>query len=168
MEIVIYPSDYLVTRNKKIEAYTPEIASFVEEMFRVMEKSDGVGLAAPQVGWNVRLFILGIPDQGEMVKRVIWNPEIATYGEQIPTPEGCLSFPDIRAEIPRWTRARLVGQTPEGPLDLILSGFPAQAAQHEMDHLEGVLFIERMLPADRQRNDAAIRALADSALKHKK
>jgi len=169
MELAVYPSDYLVSKNKKIEKYTPEVAAKVAEMWAVMEATDGVGLAAPQVGWNVQLFIMGIPDvSGETVRRVVWNPTIETFGDQVPMMEGCLSFPGIRAQIKRWTHARLVGQTVDGQVDEVLAGLAAQAAQHEMDHLDGLLFIERMSPADRQRNEAAIRALAENTLRKKK
>lgn len=168
MELVVYPSDYLVSKNKKIEAYTPAIAEKVAEMWAVMEATDGVGLAAPQVGWNVQLFIMGIPTAGETVRRVVWNPQVETFGDQVPMTEGCLSFPGMRAEIKRWTHARLCGMTPEGPIEETLFGLGAQAAQHEMDHLDGLLFIERMTPADRQKNDPLIRALAESTLKKKR
>ena len=169
MELAIYPSDYLVSMNKKIEAYTPEVAAKVAEMWPVMESADGVGLAAPQVGWNVQLFIMGIPDSaGETVRRAVWNPTIKTFGDQVPMMEGCLSFPRSRAEIKRWTHARLTGQTVDGPIDEVLAGLAAQAAQHEMDHLDGILFIERMTPADRLKNEPLIRALAETTLKKKK
>lgn len=168
MELAIYPSDYLVSKNTKIEKYTPLVAEQVEQMWAVMEATDGVGLAAPQVGWNVQLFIMGIPTAGEMVRRVVWNPTVETFGDQVSMMEGCLSFPGIRAQIKRWTHARLIGQTVDGAIDEVLVGLAAQAAQHEMDHLEGLLFIERMSPADRQRNEPLIRALAEGTLKKKK
>lgn len=167
MELVTYPSNYLVAKNRPIDKYTPEIAAQVEQMWKVMHETDGVGLAAPQVGWNVRLFILGVPQNGEMIHRVIWNPKVETFGEQALMKEGCLSFPGIRAEIKRWTHARVLGQTPEGSIDEMLFGLAAQAAQHEADHLDGLLFIERMTPADRQKNEAALRALAEDSLKKK-
>jgi peptide deformylase len=168
MELVVYPSDYLVAHNQKIDVYTPDIKARVSQMWEVMEKSDGVGLAAPQVGWNVQLFILGVPDRsGEMIHRVVWNPRVETFGDQVPMFEGCLSFPGIRAQIKRWTHARLVGMTPEGPLDETLFGLAAQAAQHEADHLDGLLFIERMTSADRQKAEPILRALAEGTLKKK-
>lgn len=169
MELSIYPSSYLVAKNQPIEKYSDEVKEKVAEMWKVMASADGIGLAAPQVGWNVRLFILGVPgpNDGEVVHRVVWNPQIENSGEKIAMREGCLSFPKIHANIIRWTRTHLVGQTPEGKIDEVFTGLAAQAVQHEMDHLDGVLFIERMTPADRKMNDAAIRALADRTLKKK-
>jgi peptide deformylase len=169
MDLVLYPSNHLVAMNQTIPAYSADVAEQVAKMFKVMEKADGIGLAAPQVGWNVRLFILGVPgpNDGEVVHRVVWNPEIENSGDRIPMREGCLSFPKIFADITRWTRTHLIGHTLEGKIDEVFAGLAAQAVQHEMDHLDGVLFIERMTPADRRMNDAAIRALADRTLKKK-
>ncbi len=170
MELVVYPSNHLVAKNQKIDAWTPDIAARVAEMRKVMEKSDGIGIAAPQVGWNVQLFILGIPapNDGEVVTRVVWNPEVETSGDLVPMPEGCLSFPGIRASVPRWTRARLRGRTPEGLLDEVFVGVAAQAVQHEMDHIEGLLFIEKMTPADRMRVAPILRELAEKSFPQKK
>lgn len=162
MELAIYPSDFLVSRNQPIATFDAAVAARVKDMVEVMVASNGAGLAAPQVGWNVRLFILGVPgpNDGEAIERVVWNPTIQTSGDLVLMEEGCLSFPQIFARIPRWTRARLQGQTPEGAFDEVFTGFAAQAVQHEMDHLDGLLFIEKMSPADRQRIAPALRELA--------
>lgn len=169
MELLIYPNDRLVAKNQPISAYTPEVAENVAEMFKIMAAADGIGLAAPQAGWNVRLFILGVPGpkDGEVTHRVVWNPEIETFGDRVSMREGCLSFPKIHGNILRWTRTRLVGHTPEGRIDEVFTDLAAQAIQHEMDHIEGILFIERMTAADRRMNDVAIRELADRTLKKK-
>jgi peptide deformylase len=82
--------------------------------------------------------------------------------------EGCLSFPKIFAPVPRWTHARLTGKTPDGPIDEIFTGLAAQAVQHEMDHLDGILFIEKMSPADRQRIAPQLRELAAATLSRRK
>lgn len=170
MELVIYPSDVLVAKTKPIDAYTPDVASRVKEMFDIMAQHEGAGLSAPQVGWSARLFIIGIsgPNDREQVSRVVWNPSIETSGDMVLMEEGCLSFPNIFARVPRWTRTRLIGMTPSGPLDEVFTGFAAQAVQHEMDHLEGNLFIEKMSPADRQRIAPDLRELASRTLKPRK
>jgi len=163
MELVLYPSNHLVMKNERVDGWTPEVAERVDRMWKVMERTDGIGLAAPQVGWNVRLFILGVPgpNDGDVVHRVVWNPEVETSGDLVPMHEGCLSFPGIRADIPRWTRTRLLGMTREGPIDEVFVGLAAQAVQHEMDHIEGLLFIEKMTPADRMRVNPILRELAE-------
>jgi peptide deformylase len=154
MEILKYPDPRLCAWNAPLGAWTPEAAAKVEEMWKAMAHVDGVGLAAPQIGWNVRLFIMAIPDRetGETAERVVFDPKVELSGDFTPADEGCLSFPGMAAKIKRWTRAHLQGMTPEGPIDEALDGFPAQAAQHEMDHLDGILFIERMTPADKAAN----------------
>src|SRR5438876_997980 len=116
MQLAIYPSNHLVSKNQPISQYTPEIAEQIAEMWKIMEKTDGIGLAAPQVGWNVKLFILGVPGskKGEVIHRVVWNPEIENGGKRIAMREGCLSFPKIYAGIVRYTETHLTGHTPEG------------------------------------------------------
>lgn len=170
MELVLYPSDVLVGKNLPVSDYTPDVAAQVKEMFEVMGRVDGAGLAAPQVGWNVRLFIIGVPgpNDGESLQRVVWNPSVHPFGERVLMVEGCLSFPRIFAPVPRWTHARLTGKTPEGPIDEIFTGLAAQAVQHEMDHLDGILFIEKMSPADRQRIAPQLRELAAATLSRRK
>jgi peptide deformylase len=76
-------------------------------------------------------------------------------------PEGCLSFPGMNAIIQRHEEVRLVGEAPEGHVDEVLEGFNAQVVQHEMDHLEGILFVDRMTPADLRRNALALRGLEE-------
>lgn len=160
MEILKYPDEHLVALNVAFAKWMPEAAAKVEEMFRLTAAVGGVGLAAPQVGWNVRLFILAVPEKdGSLLRRVVFNPKVETGGARMWFDEGCLSFPGIYARIERWAEARLVGETPEGPIDETFGGMAAQAVQHEIDHLEGLLFIERMTPASRRRNDPYIKEL---------
>lgn len=152
MQILHYPDPRLTAKNLPLELWTEETASKVEEMRKVLGRVDGVGLAAPQVGWNVKLFILELFDKekGEQIEGVIFNPAIKHMGSLVPMKEGCLSFPGMWATIKRYERVELLGMTPEGPIDEVLTGFLAQAAQHEMDHLDGILFTERMTAADRK------------------
>lgn len=169
MHLLYYPSDALSARNHPIETYTPAVAAHVREMFGIMARAEGAGLAAPQVGWNVRLFIMGVPGPNDLeaVERVVWNPSIETSGDLVPMEEGCLSFPNIYGKVARWTRARLLGQTPEGPIDEVFTGFSAQALQHEIDHLDGILFIEKMSPADRRRISPQLRELTERSFDQK-
>jgi peptide deformylase len=161
VKILKYPDPRLTARNEAVGAWSSEVASKVEEMRKAMAEADGVGLAAPQIGWNVRLFILGIPNRisGEFEEGVIFDPALEMLGEKRVVSEGCLSFPGLPGRVPRHTRVRLTGKTPEGDLDEILEGLEAQAAQHEMDHLDSILFIDRMTAADRRVAEINIRAL---------
>jgi peptide deformylase len=163
MEIVYYPDPRLTAPNSMLGAWSENSSKKVEEMRSLVTRVGGAGLAAPQVGWNVRLFILSIAgNQGETRERVVFDPQITLLGERALMPEGCLSFPNVYGHIERSVRVRLVGETPEGRIDEVLSGFEAQAAQHEMDHLEGILFIEKMTPAERRQNAPFIRELEEN------
>lgn len=161
MEILYYPDPRLTFPNKPIGNWSAEAQTQVDEMRLLLARtSNGAGLAAPQVGWNVQLFILSIAGkEGETRERVVFDPVMTPIGGMVPMEEGCLSFPKMWATIQRFDRIRLQGKTPEGPLDEILIGFEAQAVQHEMDHLAGVLYIEKMTPADRQKNALILRQL---------
>lgn len=160
MEILYYPDPRLTQTNKLLGVWSPDAAAKVEEMRKLLAEVGGAGLAAPQVGWNVRLFILSMAGgEGETSERIVFDPTLTLIGDKIPMEEGCLSFPKMSATIERYERVRLIGKTSEGELDEVLIGFEAQAAQHEMDHLDGVLYIERMTPADRKKNAHVIREL---------
>lgn len=154
MDLILYPNPKLTAKNAAIEAYTPEIAEKVKLMIPIMQAKDGAGLAAPQVGWNVRLFVGNVSRVTEPPSlRIYYNPEIVTSGELLRAEEGCLSFPRLYAQIARYAQVEIKAQTPDGPVvELIENPFYARMIQHEMDHLDGMLFIERMTPADRQKN----------------
>lgn len=166
MEILKYPDPRLTAPNASIQVFGPEERAKVAEMFHLMSVGGGVGLAAPQVGWNVRLFILQLPEnppeQGgvsRMMSFVFINPSLELLGERVRLPEGCLSFPRIYADVERSARVRLVADTPGGKVDVTASDFPAQAIQHEFDHLEGVLFIDRMDAAERAKIEPQLEIL---------
>lgn len=163
LSILMYPNTLLVARNRPLDAYTPEIEGKVREMFALMYRHQGVGLAAPQVGWNVQLFILNLSGKESMKsqEQVIFNPIMTTNGCLEGHLEGCLSFPKMNATIERSTVCRIVGRSPAGIIDKEFSGFGAQAVQHEMDHLDGILFHERMSREDRIRNEPLLRAMVD-------
>ena len=124
----------------------------IEDMFETMAEYSGVGLAAPQVHHSIRLLVTeDIPDperEGELlaVRSAVINPEITFLtDEQIAYFEGCLSIPDLRGRVPRIRHIRLRGLDREGqPFDREVEGFPAVVVQHEVDHLNGVVFLDRM------------------------
>jgi peptide deformylase len=126
-------------------------------MIETMTEYHGVGLAAPQVHEGVRLFVAAIdpnadpagdeaPDPQPIEPLVVINPEIAVEGREVVEDwEGCLSVPDIRGRVPRAREVRLRAVDRTGrPLDLHLQGFTARVVQHETDHLDGILFFDRM------------------------
>jgi peptide deformylase len=125
----------------------------IDDMMDTMIEYHGVGLAAPQIHEGVRIFIgvLETPqaDNGndtEPEPIAIINPEITPVGDEtVEDWEGCLSIPDIRGRVPRWREIRLRGYNRDGGrIELSLRDFPARVAQHETDHLDGILFFDRM------------------------
>ncbi|MCY4510022.1 MAG: peptide deformylase [Acidobacteria bacterium] len=129
------------------EIGTPRIQRLIDDMFETMHDSRGIGLAGPQVHESVRLFVAGVDDpDGGMPPVVVINPEITPVGPAVEEDwEGCLSIPDIRGRVPRATKIRLRALDRHGrPLALTADGYPARVLQHETDHLDGVLFFDRM------------------------
>jgi peptide deformylase len=127
---------------------SPAVQKLIDDMMETMAEYHGVGLAAPQVHEDVRLFVALLDEDpdGKSEAAVIINPEIVANSSGIEEGwEGCLSIPDIRGMVPRYTDIRLLALDRTGrPIQLNLKNFPARVAQHETDHLEGVLFFDRM------------------------
>ena len=116
-------------------------------MFETMNDSRGIGLAGPQVHESIRLFVAGVDDpDGGMPPVVVINPEVTAIGSAVEEDwEGCLSIPDIRGRVPRAAKIGLRALDRRGrPLALTADGYPARVIQHETDHLDGVLFLDRM------------------------
>ena len=147
LEILKYPHPQLRAQNARIGVFDDTLKKHTDEMFEIMYQDDGVGLAAPQVGVNLRLMVFnesGVKGQGQEI--VLVNPKIiSTNDKKDEFEEGCLSFPEIYANIIRPTRVKIKAQDLEGKkFQLGLTGFPARIFQHEYDHLEGKLFHDRM------------------------
>ncbi|HOC69213.1 MAG TPA: peptide deformylase [Candidatus Hydrogenedentes bacterium] len=142
MNIVLYPDAPLRKKALRIEHFGPELARLAEEMVEIMMNSDGVGLAAPQVGISRQLLVLCEPESDPVC---LINPEIVemegnAYGE-----EGCLSLPGLYASVPRATRIRVLAQDCDGNHhEIEAHDFLARIIQHEYDHLQGIVFPERL------------------------
>jgi peptide deformylase len=139
------------------EIKSASVQRLIDDMIDTMVEYHGIGLAAPQVHEGVRLFVAvldsGSAADGEeaVVEPVaILNPEIAVVGDEVVEDwEGCLSIPDIRGRVPRARDIRLRAHDRDGRrIELDLHGYPARVAQHETDHLDGVLFFDRMRSFD--------------------
>ena len=126
----------------------PLVQKLIDDMIETMHEYHGVGLAAPQVHEAVRLFVALLDDDPDAKSEaaVIINPEIIGNGDAREEGwEGCLSIPDIRGMVPRLTDVTVRALDRNGrPIELRLKQFPARVAQHETDHLDGVLFFDRM------------------------
>jgi len=127
-----------------------EVARLAADMIETMMDAPGVGLAAPQVDAALRLIVFRVPaDRGEgetVATTVLINPVVEPLGEETALGwEGCLSIPGLRGLVPRYTRIRYRGVGLDGtPVEREASGFHARVVQHETDHLDGVLYIDRM------------------------
>jgi peptide deformylase len=122
---------------------TPQVQGLIKDMFETVLEYDGVGLAAPQVHASVRMVLLCLdPEEGFEV----WiNPVLTPFGqEELTTTEGCLSVPGLRGDVTRPAGVRVVGLNQNGErFEKTLTGFPAVVAQHECDHLDGVLYVDK-------------------------
>lgn len=141
-EIVLYPDAPLLQTAEPFDVIGPDVAILAKDMIDTMFAADGVGLAGPQIGIAKRIFVMCEPD-GE--PRCIVNPEILEKTGSELGEEGCLSMPKVYAQVPRATWLRLRGQDETGAeVEFEASGFAARIIQHEYDHLEGVLFPDRL------------------------
>jgi peptide deformylase len=147
-EVVQFPDPRLKLISKPITQITDEIRELAADMIEVMYDEPGIGLAAPQVGASVRLFVIDTEWSDEEVGRhplVVINPEISEREGRITWDEGCLSVPDYNAVVERDARITLRGLDLEGqPIVEHAEGLRAVCIQHEVDHLDGILFIDRI------------------------
>ncbi len=135
-----------------VEKDSPELQQLISDMFETMRSADGIGLAAPQVDVSIRLFVIDatpMADEDESVKdfiKVFINPKITVRnGGEVVLSEGCLSIPDIREDVRRFANIRIEYYDANFEFhDEEYTGFKARIIQHEYDHLEGILFTDRL------------------------
>jgi peptide deformylase len=162
--IVIYGHPVLRQKGARITTVTPEIRELAQDMIETMYDAEGVGLAAQQIGVPLQIAVVDVSEASEpgtylkvngedrelstLMPLVLLNPEVVPAGPRESDTEGCLSFPEIRAEINRPTAVVATVTTLEGETLVIeTDGLFARAIQHEVDHLNGILFIDRMSSA---------------------
>ena len=161
LEIVKYGDPVLRAKGALVPEVTDEIKKLASDMLETMRAANGVGLAAQQVGKAIQMTVIDVVNvddrpsamfvNGEQVAltehmpMVILNPELKLAQEQETASEGCLSFPEITAEITRASGVRCKGRLLDGrDIEFEAAGLLSRALQHEVDHLNGVLFIDRM------------------------
>jgi peptide deformylase len=146
--ILHYPDKRLREPGERIEAITPEIKQLIEDMAETMYAAPGVGLAAPQIGEKLQLFIVDVAEENQPSDlKVFVNPEILEREGKICWQEGCLSFPGVQEEVERAGHIRVKAQDKNGKwFEIEAEGLLAVAIQHEFDHLQGVLMIDHMGP----------------------
>ncbi len=168
LRIVDYPDPVLRRRAEEVDPSDARVRSVALRMIELMHEAEGVGLAAPQVGLSWRLFVTNA-GEADPVDRVFMNPVLritAPDGSRSPLElleEGCLSLPGIHVQVrrPRHAAIEAIGLDGE-PVSMAAEGFLARVWQHEFDHLEGVLLLDRMGPRDRLGNRRAIRDLEEA------
>jgi peptide deformylase len=176
LEVVKYGHPALRSKGRKIEKIDDSIRTLAEEMIITMYEEDGCGLAAHQVGRSIQMAVIDVmpafedrPSRAWMNGReleleslmplVMINPEIYPVGEDRSREiEGCLSMPGLHDEVERPVRVRIVCQDIDGStLDFEAEGLLSRAAQHEHDHLHGILFIDHLAPEDRDAHQPLLR-----------
>lgn len=163
LKIVHYPDARLRKKAVAVECFDDRLRGVIRRMFEVMREEKGVGLAAPQIGLSLRFFVMnatGEPDDA----LVLVNPCLSELKGAEEAEEGCLSLPGVSVTVRRATRARLSARDEHGrPIELEGEGLIARIWQHEIDHLDGVLIIDRMGPGDELATRKALRALEEAA-----
>lgn len=159
MELVTYPHRALLAKTRPIDTFDDELGERIDEMIRIMHESEGVGLAAPQVGWSVKLLVLN-PSDDPAQDEVLINPTIEKRRGRVMGEEGCLSFPGIYVAVERAKEIEIRYRTRTGDEKVeARTDFVARIIQHEIDHLENILLVHRMSPADRVRVKRDLEAL---------
>ena len=151
LEILKLPDERLKQASETVTEFDDELRAFIADLEETRQDGPAaVGIAAPQVGMFKRICIIDcsttrkpVPNHGHMI---LVNPEITHWEGYEPGREGCLSVPDYTGNVIRATRIKLVAQDPHGnPLEYEMEGYEARAAQHEIDHLDGMLFVDRVV-----------------------
>jgi len=178
LRVHIYPDPVLRKKAVAVASVDEEVRGVARRMIELMREHDGIGLAAPQVGLAWRLFVCDVPPNEERSAEV--DPPSATRGPQVyinpvlsaptgapvPADEGCLSLPDLTGEVLRPPTITITATDLEGKtIKATATGLLARCWQHEMDHLDGVLIIDRMTQMSRLKNRAAIRDMEKQAEK---
>ena len=161
LEVTKYGNPILRQKGARIETVTPEVKHLIADMFETMYATKGIGLAAQQVGKAIQLTVLdlrGVEDRPSTLELdgkpadvenfmplVLINPEIKPLNESVAGPEGCLSFPELYGDVVRPESIAVKALNEKGkPIEFRCGGLLARAVQHETDHLNGILFIDRM------------------------
>ena len=135
-----------------------DLRALVEDLFDVMYREKGVGLAAPQVGESVRVFVVDVEDEAGRTKQAFVNPVITRREGTIVGEEGCLSIPGYREDVKRWAVIEVQAKDETGrPFTIAAEGLLARAIQHEIDHLDGILFLDRLSPIKRKLLEARLK-----------
>lgn len=167
LSIVTYGSKVLRKRAENVTAVSPALGRLADDMIAAMYEAHGIGLAAPQVGESLRLFVMDVAGEGEARNPLVFfNPEIvAASAKKSVAEEGCLSIPEVWAEVTRPEIITVRALDRDGTPFVIenADGLLARCIQHEYDHLEGVLFTDKISATDRLLNESRLKKLTKQA-----
>lgn len=158
-EVLKYPDPRLAQKCTEITEITEDIRKLAADMADTMYKEDGIGLAAPQVGQQCRLIVVDVsgPEKREALMTLV-NPKLELMGDEVECEEGCLSVLDLRSKVIRREKVRLYALDIDGkPVCLEAEGLLAICLQHEVDHLDGTLFIDRISRLKRTLYDSKVK-----------
>lgn len=151
LEIIKYPDPFLKTHAARVESVDDSVRKLIDDMIETMYYARGIGLASVQVGDTRRVVVLDVPDEDEKERAkgrnlmALVNPEIVSAEGETFYEEGCLSVPGVTADVERAARVKVKALDRDGkPFEIEAEGLLAIALQHELDHLNGVLFIDRL------------------------
>ena len=148
LEIKVYGEPVLREKALPVKEITPEILNLIKDMVETMYVDSGVGLAAPQVGVSKRIIVIDGEEDGLIV---LINPMIVKSEGEVVEEEGCLSLPGIYSQVKRSSKVTVKALDENGdPIEITKEGLTARALQHEIDHLDGILFIDRIGRMTRQ------------------
>lgn len=152
LDVVYYGDSRLEKVSEPVSEVTPEIKKLARDMFETMYYTSGVGLSAPQIGVNKRLLVVDVSGGEDRSKQLVFvNPVVIESGGSQTGSEGCLSFPGLFASVTRPNYTKIRGLNLEGKeVEVEATELLARALLHEIDHLDGILFIQRMKKADRE------------------
>jgi peptide deformylase len=145
-QILTYPEPFLATKALPVRSVDGRIRELVRDMFDTMYGSKGIGLAAPQIGVGKRVIVVDIsPVEEESKPLALVNPEIVGKQGQVEGMEGCLSVPGVEGSVCRYESITVQGKNESGdPVTIEANGLLSRVVQHEIDHLDGILFIDRL------------------------
>jgi len=159
LQIILWPDPRLKKMSKPVEKFDAGLRSLVAKMFELMRAARGVGLAAPQVGHNLRLFVINPTGKPED-DRVYVNPDLFDLDGEEEAEEGCLSIPQLSVNVVRGTSAKIRARDADGkPFEETDTGYRPRIWQHEFDHLNGTLLIDRMGPTAKLANRKLLKDL---------
>ena len=159
LEIIHYPDPRLRQRCEPVTEFDADLAALAKRMLELMRAHNGVGLAAAQVGVPLRLFVMNTTEDAANDK-VFANPELLDLTGAKESEEGCLSLPEVRVQVRRAQRGKLRAQDLKGQtVEIEADDLTARVWQHEIDHLNGVLIIDRMGPSDKIATKKLLREL---------